>query len=564
MEQYTNDEKCFNTLFENSVKAHWTKPALTDYQGRTLTYSDMAREIEKTHIVFRQIGIREGDKVALCGRNSTGWALAFFSTLTYGAVAVPILHEFKAKQIRNILAHSDARVIFVSDNIWKEIQETTVAGSVRGLAAVVNLADFSLLYSCDDSLSAAFEKAGDSFKERHPGGLAPADIDYVKRPGDELAVLNYTSGSTGKSKGVMLSQKNLWGNVRFAIDRLGDKIARDDTSSVVSILPMAHMYGLAFEILSEICLGMHIYFLTKLSPTIIFRAFAEVRPTIIISVPLIIEKVVRRALMPKLRQPHIRLLLRLPVVSHIVRRRICGKLTQAFGGRFFEVIIGGAALAEDVEQILKLVGFRYTVGYGTTECAPLIAYSHWFEYKQGSCGRPIDRMEVMIDSHDPATAVGEILVRGDNVMLGYYKNEEETRRTIRDGWYHTGDLGIMEADKSVYIRGRSKNMLLGPNGQNIYPEEIEDKLGGEPLVAECVVIQKSDKLYALIYPDPGESAGSGIGKDGLRNALDKVRVKVNKELPAYEQIAGIKVMDKEFEKTPKHSVKRFLYADEDV
>ncbi len=564
MEQYTDNVKCFNTLFEKSIKANWERPALTDYQGKTLNYSALACEIEKIHIIYRTIGIKEGDKIALCGRNSSNWAVVFFATLTYGAVAVPILHEFKAEQIRNILSHSEAHLLFANDNIWKEVEDAQIATAIPDFMAAINLSDFSLFYSNNRTIATVFENADDCFKVKHPDGFKPTDIDYVKHPGDELAVLNYTSGSTGKSKGVMLSQKNLWGNVQFAIDHLGDKIARDDTSSVVSILPMAHMYGLAFEILSEICLGMHIYFLTKLSPTIIFKAFSEVRPTIIISVPLIIEKVVRRALMPKFKEPHIKLLLHIPFVSYIVRKQICKKLTNTFGNRFFEVIIGGAALAEDVEQILKSIGFRYTVGYGTTECAPLIAYNHWFQYKLGSCGKPIDRMEVRIDSDDPAHTVGEILVRGDNVMLGYYKNEEITRRTIVDGWYHTGDLGIMDASKSIYIRGRSKNMLLGPNGQNIYPEEIEDKLNSNPLVAECVVIQKADRLYALIYPNSEEAEKQGISNDNLQIELDKIRISTNKELPAYEQIAGIKIMDKEFEKTPKHSIKRFLYFDEKV
>ncbi len=564
MYEYKEEEKCFNLLFEQSVKINWSHPALTDYGSGTLTYAGLAEAIEKLHVAFREAGIREGDKIALCGRNCSGWAVAFFAVITYGAVAVPVLHEFKTEQVQNIVNHSESRLLFVSDNIWKELKEAGVDFQSPGFLGVVNLADFTVLQSADGTLVEAIGGIDAGFSQRFPDGLDPSDVQYVKQAGDVLAVLNYTSGSTGKSKGVMLSQKNLWGNVRFAIDRLGDKISMHGKGSVVSILPMAHMYGLAFEILSEICLGMHIHFLTKLSPTIIFKAFADIRPSIVISVPLIIEKIIRRAVMPKLNKPSVRFMLHVPVLGGFIRRQVCGKLTKAFGGRFFQVIIGGAALSEDVEDMLKQLGFHYTVGYGTTECAPLIAYDHWYDYKKGSCGKPIERMEVRIDSEDPATVVGEILVRGDNVMLGYYKNPEATEQALADGWYHTGDLGVMEADGTIYIRGRSKNMLLGPNGQNIYPEELEDKFCGWPLVAECVVIQKKARLYALIFPDADEAGKLGLTGDSLADELDRIRKQVNTELPAYEQVAGVKVMEKEFEKTPKKSIKRFLYFDEEV
>ncbi len=564
MYEYKEEEKCFNLLFEQSVKSNWSHPALTDYGSDTLTYAGLAEAIEKLHVAFREAGIKEGDKIALCGRNCSGWAVAFFAVITYGAVAVPVLHEFKTEQVQNIVNHSESRLLFVSDNIWKELKEAGVDFQSPGFLGVVNLADFTVLQSADGTLVEAIGGIDAGFSQRFPNGLDPSDVQYVKQAGDVLAVLNYTSGSTGKSKGVMLSQKNLWGNVRFAIDRLGDKISMHGKGSVVSILPMAHMYGLAFEILSEICLGMHIHFLTKLSPTIIFKAFADIRPSIVISVPLIIEKIIRRAVMPKLNKPSVRFMLHVPVLGGIIRRQVCGKLTKAFGGRFFQVIIGGAALSEDVEDMLKQLGFHYTVGYGTTECAPLIAYDHWYDYKKGSCGKPIERMEVRIDSEDPATVVGEILVRGDNVMLGYYKNPEATEQALADGWYHTGDLGVMEADGTIYIRGRSKNMLLGPNGQNIYPEELEDKFCGWPLVAECVVIQKKARLYALVFPDADEAGKLGLTGDSLADELDRIRKQVNTELPAYEQVAGVKVMEKEFEKTPKKSIKRFLYFDEEV
>jgi len=449
----------------------------------------------------------------------------------------------------------------VSESIWKEFGNENLSIEVDGFYGVIEFQDFAVINDTSGLLTKEMNDRKQLFAEAHPHGLQPDDIHYIYNVGDHLAIINYTSGSTGKSKGVMLSQRNLWNNVQFGIDELADHIAHDGT--IVSILPMAHMYGLAFEILSEICMGMHIYFLTKLSPTLIFKAFSELRPTLVVSVPLVIEKIIRRAVVPKLQDVRIRTLLHLPIIGAQVKRRICRKLNKAFGNRFYEVIIGGAAFADDVESILKDIGFKYTVGYGTTECAPLITYAHWFDFPQGSCGRAIHRMKIKIDSDDPVNHVGEILVKGDGVMMGYYKNEEATRETIdSNGWYHTGDLGVIDVDGSLYIRGRSKNMLLGPNGQNIYPEEIEDKLNQQMLVAESVVIQSADRLYALIYPDAEEVEKMEV-KD-LKAAFEKVRKDVNSQLPAYEHIVGIKLMDKEFEKTPKKSIKRFLYFNEKV
>ncbi len=574
MKSYNESDKSINRLIEQVIRQCWDAPALTNYQGESLTYADIAKEIELFHLTFESLGIKPGDNIAICGRNCANWAVTFMATLTYGAVVVPILHEFKPEQIRNILEHSESRLLFVSDSIWKEMHDIDAdpSTSMPYTCGVVNLADFSVVWwNTASCLQQPHLQAHDSFTDRarqrfdqlHPDSFGPSNIDYPKLTADTLAIINYTSGSTGKSKGVMLSQKNLWNNVQFGIDELHDKIARDGT--VVSILPMAHMYGLAFEILSEFCMGMHIYFLTKLSPTLIFKAFAEIKPTLIVSVPLIIEKVIRRTIMPRMQDIRIRTLLTLPIIGQTVKRNICKKLTDAFGGRFYEVIIGGAALSDDVSAILHDIKFRYTVGYGTTECAPLITYQDYASYIPGSCGKPIPRMEVRIDSPTPAETVGEILVKGDGVMLGYYKNEEATHQTLdADGWYHTGDLGIMKADGTIFIRGRSKNMLLGPNGQNIYPEEIEDKLNAQILVAESVVIQSGGRLYALIYPDHDEVAANAIPAKELSLALDKVRREVNQDLPAYEQIAGIKIMQKEFEKTPKKSIKRFLYFDEEV
>ena len=449
----------------------------------------------------------------------------------------------------------------MSDNIWKEVTNEGLSIEVPDFIGAINIHDYAVLFEQDEKLSMLLGQLSKLFTEVHPDGLKAEDVHYVENRGDDLAIINYTSGSTGKSKGVMLSQKNLWNNVQFGIDELQDHIAHDGT--VVSILPMAHMYGLAFEILSEICMGMHIYFLTKLSPTLIFKAFSEIRPTLVISVPLVIEKIIRRAVLPKLQDVRIRTLLHLPIIGTIIKHRICRKLTKAFGDRFYEVIIGGAAFSEDVENILKDMGFRYTVGYGTTECAPLITYAHWYDFPKGSCGRAIHRMKLRINSNDPENEVGEILVKGDGVMLGYFKNEEATREALDDqGWYHTGDLGVIAADGSLYIRGRSKNMLLGPNGQNIYPEEIEDKLNAQAIVAESVVIQNNERLYALIYPDAEEIEKSQI--TDLKAAMETIRKEINQELPAYEHLSGIKIMEHEFEKTPKKSIKRFLYLNEKI
>ena len=561
MKEYTEEEKSFNLLFESTIKSHWNRPALTDYQGQTLTYANVAEQVEQFHLLFQRLGIERGEKISLCGKNCSNWAVCFFATVTYGAIAVPILHEFKPEQIQNIVNHSDSRLLFVSDNIWKEVTNEGLSIEVPDFIGAINIHDYAVLFEQDEKLSMLLGQLSKLFTEVHPDGLKAEDVHYVENRGDDLAIINYTSGSTGKSKGVMLSQQNLWNNVQFGIDELQDHIAHDGT--VVSILPMAHMYGLAFEILSEICMGMHIYFLTKLSPTLIFKAFSEIRPTLVISVPLVIEKIIRRAVLPKLQDVRIRTLLHLPIIGTIIKHRICRKLTKAFGDRFYEVIIGGAAFSEDVENILKDMGFRYTVGYGTTECAPLITYAHWYDFPKGSCGRAIHRMKLRINSNDPENEVGEILVKGDGVMLGYFKNEEATREALDDqGWYHTGDLGVIAADGSLYIRGRSKNMLLGPNGQNIYPEEIEDKLNAQAIVAESVVIQNNERLYALIYPDAEEIEKSQI--TDLKAAMETIRKEINQELPAYEHLSGIKIMEHEFEKTPKKSIKRFLYLKEKI
>ncbi|MBQ0103382.1 MAG: AMP-binding protein [Prevotellaceae bacterium] len=551
-----NIEHNYITLFEQSIKANWEKEALTDYGGATIRYQDLAVKIEKLHILLECAGVQPGDKVALFNKNCSNWAVAFYGIITYGAVAVPILHEFKDEQARNIVKHSEAKVLFTSQKIELDDAEKKVS--------VIELDTFSPRTHHNSSLDNAAANINALFGKRFPKEFTKDDIHYFEADANDLAMINYTSGSTGKSKGVMIPFRAIWSNVQYVIDMIGDIISPRGT--VLSMLPMAHMYGLTFELLSEMVLGMHVYFLTRVpSPTIILKAMSDVRPTFIVCVPLIIEKMVRKMIMPKLEDRRIKTLLRLPVISKKVRDSICKRMKEAFGGRYYEVIIGGAAFSHDVEMLLHKIGFNYTVGYGATECAPLVCYADWKEFKPGSCGKAIARMEVRIDSPDPENTVGEILCRGDNVMLGYFNNEEETRKTIdTDGWYHTGDLGVMDKDGFLYIRGRSKNMLLGPSGQNIYPEEIEDKLNAMQIIAESVVIQKDARLYGLVYPDPDEVKNTGLTPETLAETIEQVRRELNADLPAYEQLAGIKIMKEEFEKTPKKSIKRYLYFDETV
>ncbi len=551
-----NIEHNYITLFEQSIKANWEKEALTDYGGATIRYQDLAVKIEKLHILLESAGVQPGDKVALFNKNCSNWAVAFYGIITYGAVAVPILHEFKDEQARNIVKHSEAKVLFTSQKIELDDAEKKVS--------VIELDTFSPRTHHNSSLDNAAANINALFGKRFPKEFTKDDIHYFEADANDLAMINYTSGSTGKSKGVMIPFRAIWSNVQYVIDMIGDIISPRGT--VLSMLPMAHMYGLTFELLSEMVLGMHVYFLTRVpSPTIILKAMSDVRPTFIVCVPLIIEKMVRKMIMPKLEDRRIKTLLRLPVISKKVRDSICKRMKEAFGGRYYEVIIGGAAFSHDVEMLLHKIGFNYTVGYGATECAPLVCYADWKEFKPGSCGKAIARMEVRIDSPDPENTVGEILCRGDNVMLGYFNNEEETRKTIdTDGWHHTGDLGVMDKDGFLYIRGRSKNMLLGPSGQNIYPEEIEDKLNAMQIIAESVVIQKDARLYGLVYPDPDEVKNAGLTPETLAETIEQVRRELNADLPAYEQLAGIKIMKEEFEKTPKKSIKRYLYFDETV
>ena len=552
-----NQIPSFNALIQKSIIDHWDLDALTDYKGATLQYHDVARKIEKLHIMFENSGVEKGDKIALCGRNSANWAVAFLATLTYGAVAVPILHEFTADQIHNIVNHSEAKLLFVGDVVATTIDPT----KMEGLEGIINIPDYSLLLSRTDKLTFAREHLNEMFGSKYPKYFRKEHVNYyIEQSPDELALINYTSGTTGFSKGVMIPYRAIWSNADFAQEVLGKVIKPGD--NVISILPMAHMYGMSFEFIYEFISGCHVYYLTRVpSPAIIAQAFADVKPIIIIAVPLVIEKIIRKKVFPKIQNNRMRLLLNMPVISKKVREKICEQVVAAFGGKFHEVIIGGAAFNQEVEQFLYRIDFPYTVGYGATECAPIICYSGWEDFMPGSCGRAVCHMEVKIDSPDPVHIPGEILTRGLNVMLGYYKNEEATRQALdAEGWYHTGDLGTMDAQGNVFIKGRSKNMLLGANGQNIYPEEIEDKVNSMPMVVESIVVQRDEKLVALIYPDYDEAKNMGLGKTDLEEVMEQNRQELNTVLPAYCKLSAVELYEEEFEKTPKKSIKRFLYS----
>lgn len=545
----------FNSYIEKSIVDNWYKDALTDYKGITLQYHDVARKIEKLHILFENSGVKRGDKIAICGRNSANWAVAFFATLTYGAVAVPIVHEFNAEQIHNIVNHSESKLMFVGDVVAK----TITPKEMPALEGIINIPDYSLMESRSEQLTFAREHLNELFGKKYPNAFRAKHINYHHDSAEELALINYTSGTTGFSKGVMLPYRALWGNLDFCLDAIGSHVAPG--SRTLSILPMAHMYGMAVEFIFPFCHGCHLFFLTRLpSPAIIAQAFADIKPAIVISVPLIIDKIIRKAIFPKVQNNKMRLLLNMPVINKKVLQKICEHVTDAFGGRFYEIIIGGAALNQEIESFLKRINFPYTVGYGSTECAPIICYADYKTFAPGSCGRAALHMEVKIDSPDPENVPGEILARGMNVMLGYYKNEEATRQTIdSEGWYHTGDLGTMDRQGNVYIKGRSKNMLLGSNGQNIYPEEIEDKLNSMAMVVESIVVQRGDKLVGLVFPDYEEAKEMGLNGDDLKDVMEGNRTELNQTLPAYAKIAEIELVETEFEKTPKKSIKRFLY-----
>lgn len=545
----------FNSYIEKSIKANWNKDALTDYKGSTLQYHDVARKIEKLHILFEYCGIKQGDKVAICGRNSSMWATAFLATITYGAVIVPIQHEFTPDQVYNIVNHSESKLLLVGD-----IVATTLDWEqMKNLVGVIYLPDFSVILSRSTELTYARENLNAIFGHKYPKFFHPEHVSYYCDKSEDLAMINYTSGTTGFSKGVMLPYRALWSNLDWAFEALGKNIKKD--CKVLSILPMAHMYGMMCEFIFEFCFGNHIYFLTRLpSPSLIAEACKEVKPAIIISVPLVVEKIIRKNIFPQIQNKPIRVLLNMPVISKKVKERICQKVREAFGGNLYEVMVGGAALNKEIEEFLTTIGFPITMGYGTTETAPMITYSDYKDFINGSCGTPVQHMEVKIASNDPNNIAGEIIAKGLNLMLGYYKNEQATNAVIdKDGWFHTGDLATISPDGHIFIRGRIKNMLLGANGQNIYPEEIEDKLNSMTLVYESLIIQKGDKLIGLVHPELEEAKSLGFSTEDLDNIMEQNRCKLNTLLPPFCRISSIRLHENEFEKTPKKSIKRYLY-----
>ena len=550
-----NTFRSFNSYIERSIIDNWNLDALTDYKGITLQYHDVARKIEKLHILFEYSGVKPGDKIGLCGRNSSHWAVAFFATLTYGAVAVPIQNEFKPEQIYNIVNHSESKLLFVGDYVAKEINPA----EMPSLEGIINIPDYSLMLSRTDDLTYAREHLNEIFGRRFPRCFRADAVHYHEDQAEELAVINYTSGTTGFSKGVMLPYRALWGNLDGLLDTMGTHIKNG--SSILSILPMAHMYGMLVEFIFPFVHGCHLFFLTRLpSPAIIAQAFAEVHPSIVISVPLVVDKIIRKHVFPRIQNNKVRLLWNMPVINKKVKERICQLVMEVFGGNAYQVMTGGAALNQEIEQFLKSIDFPITSGYGATECAPLITYSDWHQFVPGSCGTPVKHMEVKILSPDPARIPGEIVARGVNVMLGYYKNPEATAEVLdADGWYHTGDLATMSADGHVFIRGRIKNMLLGANGQNVYPEEIEDKLNNMAMVSESLILQRGDKFVALVVPDKEEAQTMNFTTDDIVSVMEQNRKELNLQLPPFCQLSAIEIHEEDFAKTPKKSIKRYLY-----
>lgn len=545
-----------NKIIEESIKHHWDLPALSDYKGITLYYRDVARRIAKIHIVLEEVGVKRGDKIAICSRNQANWAVVFLACLTYGAVPVPILHEFKPSSIEHIVNHSDSKIFFAGSAILEGVTLT----HMPKLSATILLDDFSLVQTKDTNGYKAMEHLNELFGKKFPKSFKQESICYEEESSrDELAMINYTSGTSGFSKGVMIPYRAILSNVLFAAEVMPQV---KDGSNVVSILPTAHMYGMMFEFLYEFCVGAHVHFLTRVpSPSVIVKAFEEIKPKIIISVPLVIEKIYKNRLQPFLKTPGVRFLLRLPIADKKIKTQINDTLTNSFGGEFEEVIIGGAAFNKDADSFFNSIGFRYTVGYGMTECAPIIAYADWKEKKVGSCGKAAPRMEIRIDSDDPMKIPGEIHVKGDNTMLGYYKNEQATKESFTDdGWMRTGDLGLVDSDGYLYIKGRSKSMILGPSGQNIYPEEIESVINNMPYVVESLVIEDDGKLVALIYPDIESTMNEGLTTQEMILAKMKENMAiVNEEMPNYSKISDVRIMPEEFEKTPKRSIKRYIY-----
>ncbi len=546
----------FNQYIEDSVIKFWDKDAFTDYKGATLQYHDVARKIEKLHIMFENSGVKRGDKIALCGRNSSHWAVAFLATLTYGAIAVPVQNEFTPEQIHNIVNHSESKLLFVGDVVCTQVNPDMMPA----LEGIVYLPDFSIVISRSEQLTFAREHLNEIFGKRYPKYFRKEHISYYKEQSpEELAMINYTSGTTGFSKGVMLPYRALWGNLDYVLKCLSPNVKPG--SNLVSILPMAHMYGLAVEFLFGFINGCHLYFLNRMpSPSLIAEAFAEVKPRLIVAVPLVIEKIIRRKVLAEVQTNRMKLLLNMPIINKKIKQHIRDRIMEAFGGNAYEIIVGGAPLNQGIEEFLNSVGVPITIGYGTTETAPLITFANYDKYKIASCGPAVEHMEVKVVSPDPANVPGELIAKGMNVMLGYYKNEEATNAVLdKDGWFHTGDLATMAPSGHIYIKGRIKNMLLGANGQNVYPEEIEDKLNNMPLVGESIIIQRDTKLVALVHPEIEDKEAMDFDDDDVKGIMDENLKTLNNQLPPFCKIAAIEIQKEEFQKTAKKSIKRYLY-----
>lgn len=548
-------EQSFIALIEQSIKTNWYLNALTDYKGITLQYRDVARKIEKIHILLENAGIEKGDKIAICGRNSAHWTVTYLAVITYGAVVVPILHEFKADQVHNIVNHSEARLLFVGDQIWENLNEA----AMPHLEGIIELKDFGVPVSRSEKLAYARDHLNEIFGHKFPCRFRPDDISYEKEKSEDLAIINYTSGTTGYSKGVMLPYRSILSNVLYCKEKIGLKAG----DSVVSMLPLGHVFGMTFDFLYGFTAGAHLWFLTRMpSPKIIAESFAEIRPRVIACVPLIVEKIFKKNILPKVDNKLGKLLLHVPIISDKIKELIKQKAMEVFGGNFIEIIIGGAPFNAEVEAFLKMIDFPYTIAYGMTECGPIICHSHWTELKLASCGKVAARMEAKVLSPNPSAIAGELVCRGANLMLGYYKNEEATRQVIdTEGWLYTGDMATIDEDGNVFIKGRCKNLLLTSSGQNIYPEEIESKLNNMPYVSESLIILQQDKLVGLIYPDSDDAFAHGLSQSDLVRVMEENRLELNKQLPAFSQIARFKLYPEEFEKTAKKSIKRFLYQD---
>ena len=548
------DFRSVNKTFEASFKANWDRPAISNYHGATYHYRDLARKIAKLHIMFEECGLEKGDKVAICSRNQANWVVSFLSALTYGAVPVPLMHEFKPSNIHHLVNHSESKVLFVDDVIWENIVES----EMPELQAIIQVNTLQLMYAANERISEARLRLNELFGKKYPMAFTQDSLNYYEDQADELAIINYTSGTSGFSKGVMIPYRAIASNLEF-----GRKVLPqiNNTSKVVSMLPCAHMYGLMFEVLYELSSGSHVHFLSRLpSPKVILQALAEVKPTIVVAVPLIIEKIYKNKVKPVLEKAGIKFAMKVPGLDHIVINKIKNELINAFGGEFYEVIIGGAAFNKEVEAFFKKMNFPFTVGYGMTECAPIITYSDWKTEKLYSCGEIVPNMEMKIDSPDPQNIPGELLVRGANVFLGYYKNPEATSEALdKDGWLHTGDMGVIDADGSLFLRGRSKCMILGPSGQNIYPEEVEAALDVRPYFVESLVIEDNGGLTALVYPDFDQGAKDGMDQKTLMNYIKSTLPEINKEIPNYARLSKIEIMTEPFERTPKKSIKRYLY-----